>query len=249
MNNDEFYEFEDRAYINPTLSSSEQESFINSLRDLQGQNNAQIAEQTYNLGTAVPSNLGGLGGGEAYFTSRYQTPQVGEMVSTLKSAAQAQALNDVLSNYQNQLQNQYKQAYRNAQKRQRARQNAYYNSLLGGGGGGGNGNDTPGLDITTNGSKSGGFWDTTIGKMTNKWIGDVLEKGGAISENTSGVNAGTYEGSPMSLNAVMGGGSSSLGLWPDGTKMTEGSTYSWGGNTYTVVKNLSGNKYDIVKVK
>lgn len=119
MNNDEFYEYEDRAYINPTLSSGEQEAFISNLRDIQGQNNAQIAQQTYNLGTAVPSNLGGLGGGEAYFTSRYQTPQVNDMVATLKSAAQAQALSDVMSNYQNQLQNRYKQAYRRAQRRAR----------------------------------------------------------------------------------------------------------------------------------
>lgn len=129
MNNDEFYEFEDRAYVNPTLSSGEQESFINSLRDIQGQNNAQIAEQTYNLGTAIPSNLGGLGGGEAYFTSRYQTPQVGEMVSNLKAAAQAQALNDVLSNYQNQLQNRYKQAYRKYQSRERSRARNSGNNL------------------------------------------------------------------------------------------------------------------------
>ena len=120
MNNDEFYEYEDRAYINPTLSSGEQEAFISNLRDIQGQNNAQIAQQTYNLGTAVPSNLGGLGGGEAYFTSRYQTPQVNDMVATLKSAAQAQALSDIMSNYQNQLQNRYKQAYRRAQKRARS---------------------------------------------------------------------------------------------------------------------------------
>ena len=120
MNNDEFYEYEDRAYINPTLSSGEQEKFITNLRDLQGQNNAQIAQQTYNLGTAVPSNLGGLGGGEAYFTSRYQVPQVNEMVDTLKAAAQAQALNDIMSNYQSQLKNKYSQAQRSYNKRQRA---------------------------------------------------------------------------------------------------------------------------------
>lgn len=117
MNSDEFYEFEDRAYINPTLSSGEQEAFIDNLRNIQGQNNAQIAQQTYNLGTDVPSNLGGLGGGESYFMSRYQTPQVDEMVSTLKAAAQAQALNDVMSNYQAQLKQRYNQAYRNAKKR------------------------------------------------------------------------------------------------------------------------------------
>lgn len=120
MNNDEFYEYESRAYINPTLSSGEQETFIDNLRNIQSQNNAQIAQQTYNLGTDVPSNLGGLGGGEAYFTSRYQTPQVGEMTATLKSAAQAQALNDVMSNYQAQLKQRYNSAYRKAQQRARA---------------------------------------------------------------------------------------------------------------------------------
>lgn len=131
MNSDEYTEFEERAYINPTLSSGEQEQFINNLRDLQTQSNAQIAQQTYNLGTDIPSNLGGLGGGEGYFMSRYQTPQVDEMVATLKSAAQAQALQDVMSNYKDQLQNRYKQAYRRAQRR--ARNRARYSR--GGGGG------------------------------------------------------------------------------------------------------------------
>ena len=146
MNNDEFYEYEDRAYINPTLSSGEQEKFISNLRDIQGQNTAQIAEQTYNLGTAVPSNLGGLGGGEAYFTSRYQTPQVNEMVDTLKAAAQAQALNDIMSNYQSQLKNKYSQAQRAYNKRQRAAAAAN------------NSNKTPGtklgdVEITDSGKK------------------------------------------------------------------------------------------------
>lgn len=126
MNSDEFYEYEDRAYIQPTLSSGEQEKFISNLRDLQTKNNAQIAQQTYNLGTAVPSNLGGLGGGEAYFTSRYQVPQVNEMVNTLKAAAKAQELNDAMSNYQAQLKNQYSQAQRAYNKRQRARAAAGY---------------------------------------------------------------------------------------------------------------------------
>ena len=148
MNDNEFYNYEDRAYIQPTLSSGEQEKFIDNFRDVQKQNNAQIAEQTYNLGTQVPSNLGGLGGGEAYFTSRYQTPQVGEMVATLKSAAQAQTLNDAMTNYQNQLNNRYKQAYREYQKRERARQRALYNAQLAAyTNGGGGGND--GVDYNT----------------------------------------------------------------------------------------------------
>ena len=94
MNDNEFYTFEDRAYIQPTVSSGEQEAFINNLRDIQARNNADIAQQTRNLGTDISSNLGGLGGGEAYFNSRYQTPQVNEMVDTLKAANQAEVAQD-----------------------------------------------------------------------------------------------------------------------------------------------------------
>lgn len=121
MNTDEFTTFEDRVYVNPTLSSGEQEEFISNLRDVQSQGNAQIAQQTYNLGTDIPSNLGGLGGGESYFMSRYQTPQVDEMISTLETAVKAQELQDLMNNYKAQLNNRYKQAYRNYQRRQRAR--------------------------------------------------------------------------------------------------------------------------------
>lgn len=124
MDTSEFYDFENRSYIKPTLSSGEQEQFISNLRDIQNQNNAQIQEQTHALGTQVPSNLGGLGGGEAYFNARYQTPQVDEMVATLDTAAKAQALQDVMSNYQAQLKNKYSQAQRSYNKRQAARARA-----------------------------------------------------------------------------------------------------------------------------
>lgn len=123
MDKSEFYEYEDRAYINPTISSGEQEAFVDTFRNIQQQNAQQISEDTYNLGTQVPSNLGGLGGGEAYFSSRYQIPQANEMVDTLKSAAQAQVLNDIMKNYQAQLKERYNQAYRRYQKRQRKKQN------------------------------------------------------------------------------------------------------------------------------
>ena len=146
MDTSEFYTYEDRAYIQPTLSSGEQGKFIDNLRDIQKQNTAQIAEQTYNLGTQVPSNLGGLGGGESYFTSRYQTPQTNEMVQTLKSAAQAQALNDILSNYQAQLKNKYSQAQRAYTKRERARQRALQNAALAGNN---TGNITGKTDVNT----------------------------------------------------------------------------------------------------
>lgn len=233
MNSDEFYEFEDRAYLNPTLSSGEQEAFINNLRNTQNQNNAQIAEQTYNLGTEVPSNLGGLGGGESYFTSRYQTPQVGEMVETLKTAAQAQALNDVMTNYKNQLQNRYKQAYRAYSKRNR-----------GTGGGGGGDDETPQdtLDITTNTGDNDGDKDVSIWKNAWQSIGDNLFKD-ADTGKTYSTKA------PVSLMGILGGGSSDMGVWPNGQKKTVGSTYKWGGKTYTIVKGKSGNPYDVVEVR
>ena len=157
MNSDEFYEYEDRAYIQPTLSSGEQEKFISNLRDLQTKNNAQIAQQTYNLGTAVPSNLGGLGGGEAYFTSRYQVPQVNEMVNTLKAAAKAQELNDIMTNYQAQLKNQYSQAQRAYNKRQRARAAAGYGGYGSDGSTGGYDTDGGVDQQTTYGDV--GIWD------------------------------------------------------------------------------------------
>ena len=124
MDSNEFYDYEDRRYVNPTLSSGEQEQFINNFRDVQNRNNQQIAEQTYNLGKALPSNLGGLGGGEAYFEDRYQTNQIDDMVANLNAAAKAQTLSDVMTNYKSQLQARYNKAYKNYQARQRAKNNS-----------------------------------------------------------------------------------------------------------------------------
>lgn len=128
MDSSEFNYFEDQAYINPKLSSGEQMAFIDKFRDIQNQNNQQIATDTYNLGKALPSNLGGLGGGESYFNARYQNNQVDDMVANLKTAAQAQELNDVMSNYQNQLKKRYNNAQR-AYNRRRASSGSG-NSLL-----------------------------------------------------------------------------------------------------------------------
>lgn len=117
MDSSEFYTFEDQAYVNPTLSSGEQEGFINNFRNIQNRNNQQIATDTYNLGKALPSNLGGLGGGEAYFDERYQTDQVNDLVANLKTAAQAQLLNDAMNNYTSQLSRRYSNAQRAYNKR------------------------------------------------------------------------------------------------------------------------------------
>ena len=128
----EVTEVEGRRYLDPEVSLREQESFINNLRQSQIDANKEIATQTYNLGTAVPSNLGGLIGGEGYWTSRYQTPQTNATVASLRAAAQAKALNDVLANEQAIWKNRYQQAYRNYQKRQYDKTNQP--STTGGGG-------------------------------------------------------------------------------------------------------------------
>lgn len=111
------YDYEGRKYLDPTVSRGEQLDFINTFRSIQDQNNAQINEQTHNLGRDLPSNLGGLSGSEGYFQSRYQTPQVNAMAANLNAAAQASALNQVLNN----LQSQYKQRYAKAQQNYQSR--------------------------------------------------------------------------------------------------------------------------------
>jgi len=118
MNSDELIEFEGRQYVNPDISRDEQTDFINTLRDIQAQNNAQIATETHNLGTDIDHPRGGLNGSEEYWRGLYQTPQTEAAVANMKAVAQQTALNNALTNYQNALQNRYDQAYRNYQKRQ-----------------------------------------------------------------------------------------------------------------------------------
>lgn len=118
MNLDEFSTVvDDRRYINPQVSLDEQNTFIENLRNAQGQRTEEIAQDTYSLGTAVPSNLGGLGGSDSYFAARYQTPQTNALVADLRATAQAQALNDVMNNALAQAKQRYSNAYKAAQRR------------------------------------------------------------------------------------------------------------------------------------
>lgn len=132
LNDNEYTEFEDRKYLNPQVALDESNTFIDNLRNTQQANNQQIQTQTYNLGTAVPSNLGGLTGAESYFTSRYQTPQSASAVANLRATAQAAALNEALANEQAMWKKRYNDAYKAYQK------SAYNRSNGGGGSGGGN---------------------------------------------------------------------------------------------------------------
>lgn len=117
-------EVEGRLYINPQTGVDESNTFIENLRNIQQTNTQQIAQDTRNLGTDVPSSLGGLGGATGYWTSRYQTPQTASAIADLRTAAQAQALNEALANEQAAWKQRYQNAYRNYQKRQYAKANA-----------------------------------------------------------------------------------------------------------------------------
>ena len=130
MNLDDFsYEENDRRYLKPEVSLNEQNAFIDALRNTQRQNTDEIKQDTYNLGTAVPSNIGGLSGGSSYFTSRYQTPQTNSMVSDLRATAQAQALSTILSNELSKAQKRYQDAYRAAKRRASAKSGSGGSSL------------------------------------------------------------------------------------------------------------------------
>ena len=115
MNLDDFsYEYDGRRYVDPNVLLADQNAFIDNYRNLQAQNNAQIAQQTRALGTQVPSQLGGLTGGGSYFKSRYQTPQTNQAVAELRTAAQAQALQQALQNELEKAKKKYKDAQNKA---------------------------------------------------------------------------------------------------------------------------------------
>ena len=116
MDPSEYYDYEDRRYVTPTLSRDEQLGFVDTLRNTVGRNTAQINAQTQALGSDLPSTQGGLTGSNSYFAQRYQTTPVEVQVNNLRATAQAKALSDLMTNYQNQAQNRYNQAYRNYQK-------------------------------------------------------------------------------------------------------------------------------------
>ena len=239
MNLDEFSTVvDDRRYINPQVALDESNAFIEALRNTQGQRTEEIAQDTYNLGTAAPSSLGGLGGSGAYFASRYQTPQTNEVISNLRATAQAQALNDAMNNALSQAKQRYNNAYKAAQKRAARRS---------GGGGGGGGvvpTDTPAptnqqLPIetnTTNGDK------TTIpasGSDTvreNTWAGTPYKS--SVYKYKKGDFSFLYEASSPLALPQSSPLASPLNASKDGTRKTiNGKNYiSMNGNWYPITK-------------
>lgn len=234
MNLDEFSTVvDDRRYIKPQVALDESNAFIEALRNTQGQRKAEIAQDTYNLGTAVPSNLGGLGGSGSYFTSRYQTPQTNEVVANLRATAQAQALNDAMNNALAQAKQRYNNAYKSAQRRSRAT--------------GSTGPTNPAnpanptnskLPIATNGNNGkttipGGGSDTV---RENTWAGAPYK--GSIYKYKKGDFSFLYDASsPLSL-PPSSSLASPLNTGKDGTlKTINGKNYiSMNGNWYPITK-------------
>lgn len=171
MNLDDFSTtVDEQRYINPQVALDESNAFIQNLRNTQQARTADIAQDTYNLGTSVPSNLGGLGGAGTYFTSRYQTPQTSEVIANLRATAQAQALNDAMNNLVAQAQQRYNKAYKNYQKR--------------------NGGGTPSTTTPTNPQNN----KLPIGTNSNKKVDEIPGNG------SDTVVANTWAGTPYTSN-------------------------------------------------
>lgn len=113
----EYTVIDNAAYANPQVALDESNKFIDNYRAIQAADTAQIASDTQNLSTDVPSSQGGLGGATSYFTSRYQTPQTVSAIADLRATAQSKALSDIMSNEQAHWKQKYSDAYRAAQKR------------------------------------------------------------------------------------------------------------------------------------
>lgn len=182
----EMTEVEGRVYINPQTGVDTTNTFIEKLRQTQQANTQQIAQDTANLGTEVPSNLGGLTGGTGYWTSRYQVPQTNAAVANLRATAQAKALNDVLANEQAVWKKRYQDTYRDYQKRQNEKSNRYYNSLTNPSGG----TTTGGVDYedTSNPSQTVGGVEPSYSPMGS---GDFEYRSNDISPNSGTLNPNT----------------------------------------------------------
>lgn len=221
----EYTEVDGRAYANPQVALDESNSFIDNLRATQGQQNQEITKQTQNLGTSVPTSLGGLTGAESYFTSRYQTPQTNAAVSNLRATAQAAALNQALQNEQEIWKKKYNDAYRAYQKSAYDKANAPttspdYSDLL----------KKLGVDVNPEDDKN----DTPN-------VNDTTGKNGQVISSQGGLNVyRDSNGGIWTLRNLQGGDETLLGgltniggnllrTFPDGTPVANGAVYDAGG--------------------
>lgn len=242
MNLDSFSTvIDDRRYMKPEVYVDESNAFIENLRNTQGQRNEQIAQDTYNLGTAVPSNLGGLGGSSAYFNARYQTPYTNAVVADLRATAQAQALNEAMNNTLAQAKEKYNKAYKSYQRRVAAR-----NATLGGTGG------TDGTGGTGGANGAGGKLPIDTNSKQKSPDTTTLPGGGSdiVTESTWAgfpYTGNTYKWKVGNLEWLYDGGSPLSSHAPVASPMTvgkDGTMKNIGGKTYIA---MNGQWYPVIK--
>lgn len=191
MNDNEYASFEERAYVNPTLSRDEQLSFVDTLRETMGRNTAQINADTYALGSQLPSNLGGLSGAEDTFVARYQTPQLNQTAADLRTAAQQTALNQALTNLQDAYAKRYNDAIQAYQKQASSSSGSNSNT------GGNTTSDT--LNINTNSGESNDLAVRLNEAVQNEFNSTNQEQFNEVMEN---VNKLQQSGQYQSQNSV-----------------------------------------------
>lgn len=193
MKNDEIIEFEDRSYVNPEVSLAEYDQFMEKFRNVQGQNQAQINRDTYNLGTQVPSNLGGLTGAEGLWNAQYQRTQVNDAIENLRRTGAAQAVATAMQNQQNAMANRLAQAQR---AYNRAQQEAYNRDRSKSGSGSGTTSGAGDGDVAPDYNKSGTVsqGDTSI-RGGAAGTSTVLTPESVTSMGEGNPQAGTYDSS------------------------------------------------------
>ena len=226
MNLDDYsYEFEGRRYLNPQPALDEQNAFINNLRNIQTQNNAQIAQQTRGLGTQVPSSAGGLVGGSGYFKSRYQTPRMNQTIADLRTAAQGQALNTVLTNELNKAKARYYAAKRSAAEKAAASgsgSGSNLNELLSKLMGDGSSGTVAGNYLTTEEEDEMGtvgnersLWDKlTAHYSPEEWWNQAIKPTVGAAGNAAARNVATVAGGPLVAGAL-GAYDIAKKIWPE----------------------------------
>lgn len=228
----EYTEMDGRLYLQPNLPVTQTNEFIDKYRANQIANNNQIAQQTRNLGTSVPSNLGGLTGAGSYFTSRYQTPQTNAVAQNLRTAAQAQALNTALANEQAYWQKKYQDAYKKYQKSAYDKANTPQTPST-------TGPSNLGLDVNPEDSGEGTVNENT----TTTGPGYVTSVQGGLNIYTDqDGDKWTLRNLQMGDETLLGGltniGGNLLRTFPDGTPLENGAVYNaGGGRVFMYVQN------------
>lgn len=169
--------------MNPVASRDEQLAFANNLRSVADRDIAKIKQDTYNLGTHVPSNLGGLTGSTGLWKRNFVSPKVESMTQGIKAVAQSSALENAMNNYLNQTKQKYNNAYKAYAKRAGSGRGGY-----GGGGGGG--------------YYTGGGNNADVIKAYLDWLAQQGLDTEEVAAGDANVNANTYNGeSPIGSNS------------------------------------------------